>query len=223
MFFAAVGEPSRRSFDDGSRDSSEAYLVEAPPPPRSAAKVAVAASVPAAGAALTSSSTWAGPRQTLLGEHRGSSAAPQPMPPPLQRPAQRQEIGRPLQHTVAASSSMAVGQGMSIDQLGAMIADLRAEMAALRKENEELRGDLRALRRENELLRRSQVVPVPMPPVLPMPPVPPMPQSPTMQDRMQTDVNTSLGQHARDQGLTPPTKRNPGVARALVVDGRHDD
>ena len=52
-FFAATGEPSRRTLDDGSWMASEAQLTPAGPPPRK----------PAGGSALSSQSVWGGARQ----------------------------------------------------------------------------------------------------------------------------------------------------------------
>ena len=53
VFFPARGQPSRTTLDDGSWSSSEARLTPAEPPPRRK---------PTTGAALTSQSTWGGPR-----------------------------------------------------------------------------------------------------------------------------------------------------------------
>ena len=64
VYFAAAGTPSRTSLDDGSWTGSSAQLQPADPPPRKKANP---------GAALTTQSAWAGPRQT---QAPASSALP---------------------------------------------------------------------------------------------------------------------------------------------------
>ena len=88
VFFAAVGVPSRTSFDDGSRNSSEAYLVEAAPPPRQSATSVVAVPKMQGGVALAESSSWAGPRRSPQQQLQHPPDTLQHQQP--QRPSQRQ-------------------------------------------------------------------------------------------------------------------------------------
>ena len=95
---------------------------------------------------------------------------------------------------------------------------------------QDLRAELRALRRENELLRRAQVLdpwraapaPIPYAPSTPLglTPIPPPHFSPVRPLPGDVDmVPAGLGPRSRDQGATPEAKRSPPVARTLVVDG----
>ena len=59
VYFAAVGAPSKVSFDDGSRGCSEAFFLEVSPPPRRVAFADKGTS----GGALAEGSIWAGPRR----------------------------------------------------------------------------------------------------------------------------------------------------------------
>ena len=65
VYFMATGSPSRSSLDDGSWTCSEARLTPAEPPPRNR---------PSTGPALSSQSTWGGPRSSM--PLKTTSAAP---------------------------------------------------------------------------------------------------------------------------------------------------
>ena len=237
VYFAAVGSPSRTSFDDGSRTSSEAFLVEAAAPPQVVAKAAVAGSRTGNGAALSQLSTWAGPRRQPAPaeaalKHQQELPPQQPWqsqqrpqepkqgPQKKQRQRQHEQQRPPLGQESLARSSPVLrdGLGGGLEELKAIIEDLRLE--------------LRALRRENELLRRAQVVdpwrwhgPVSstslLPPLMPVTLQPPAPESPVRPVAMEQDKDT-LGTRSREHGETPEAKRNPSVARTLVVDPPHD-
>ena len=173
-FFAAVGEPSRRTLDDGSWMATEAQLTSAGPPPRK----------PLAGGALPSQSVWGGARALVVSPPRRSPsvevAAPAEFGP--RRGAQRQRESEVVQPKAAVdrspvppqdgrdlrASSMMPGGGRArggdrrqptggqaqagmddkLDRLIAQVEELSRANAAMAQE-------LRALREENADLRRQ--------------------------------------------------------------------
>jgi hypothetical protein len=192
VFFSAVGNPSKLSFDNGTRGSSEAYLVEANPPPRTAGKTAMASVKPASGTTLLTSSTWAGPqRKDLQPQRKKQELAEVPLsrPSPWNQP-QRQPQRNPPTVPALPTSAAATKRPPSAprtpvptpfgyyseDQpvLAATKPSRRRkkgsqgprpdELEELRGLIQDLRTELRALRRENELLRRAQVQPWQQPP-----------------------------------------------------------
>ena len=108
-YFAAVGEPSRMTLDDGSWMASEAQLSAAGPPPRK----------PAVGSALSPQSTWGGARASVAPSRRMTAAqAPASQPRgdpgpalagvravPWQSAQQQQQGNQPPQVEQATSSS----------------------------------------------------------------------------------------------------------------------
>ena len=228
VYFAAVGLPTRRTLDDGSRGCSEAYFQEADPP--------LQRNRPAAnkntGEALASSSVWAGPRKPPPQASTPSTIhAAASCPEPSASIANKE-----------ASAVLKVSQGTGggpVSSVGRVSGDVkenvrRSELEELRQLIQDLRTELRALRRENELLRRAQVtdpwraVGQSQPPQCPSTPsgllaLPPPTFSPVPPVAGDVEMeHSSLGLHAREQGATPEAKRTLGAARALVVDGQDD-
>ena len=276
VFFAAVGHPSKMSFDDGSRGCSEAALAEANPPPRSTVKSA-APSKAVVGTALPPSSTWAGPRSEVHSPPQSAPGLQQADQRPAQRMAPLAVPGRDPQQAAPQQEAcpavtppcsappapsrrrahrrsrrtpeapapvptpfgyysedqpLSVSGRLQRRQRGGRSGPHQDEMEELHGLIQELRAELRALRRENELLRRAQVLTpwqsVPAPPhqQAPTPSTPPAlrplpaPHFSPVQPLMLMELDAAgAGPRQREHGDTPDAKRTPGAARALVVDG----
>ena len=89
VYFAAAGDPTRWSLDDGSWSASEARLTQAEPPPRRQPASAAAPRGPQSGVSLPAGTSWAGPR-------RGPAAAPSAVAPA------RQNLPQPADPNLAA-------------------------------------------------------------------------------------------------------------------------
>ena len=163
VYFAAVGQPSRLTLDNGTWTTSHARLQPADPPPRRSVPTARASPKATSQSALTAHSTWGGPRQAPeprstaqrdSPRHRQSTttAAPQPKPqsvPPQQpsSPTRRSRRPRNLDFTTSTPEAAADAS------LKELLVELRAELSELRQANIALREEMREMRRENELLR----------------------------------------------------------------------
>ena len=231
VFFAAVGQPSRMTLDDGSRGSTEAFLMEAPPPPKTAGKTATPGAKGEGTAALAESSAWAGPRRASP-EQSAAVGTAAPRADPHQVEARRAPVvGQtepPRQVSLLPRQQQRpawVPEDQGADRLattGSVDAATRKLIEGLQAMIEDLRMEIRTLRRENELMRQAQVrdsmwggvpsgagVPLGVTSLLPLPtaafsPVRPVP--------MEKDEERLRG---REPGSTPDAKRLPGVARNL--------
>ena len=177
VYFTAVGEPVRRSLDDGSWGSSAATLCPAEPPPQRPS------GSQRPGPALSSQSTWAGPRAaTPSGQSPSTPAFPAPaqlssptvqpwlpstsvpgstmfpsLPPPAvpgatppAQPHDGRAVGRRGGRSAGCS---AAGEGAAASAV--LPSALEAQMADLVAEMRSLSQEVRSLRRENVELRRQ--------------------------------------------------------------------
>ena len=170
VYFAAVGDPTRYSLDDGSWGSSEAALTPANPPPQRPP--------PARGAALAATSQWAGPRRpaaqlpsTSLPPAQAwlSATAPDGFPP---LPARGGHLG-PAAVMISQDTNHQRGLpgGAAMRRTGGppggggrpgrqpweeQLATLTDQLAELLQENRELRKEVGNLRRQVEAARGLQ-------------------------------------------------------------------
>ena len=166
VYFAAVGQPTKWTLDDGSWASRAALHLADPPPRRGTPAVRVAAP-PDSQAGLLPHSNWAGPRRNAtpitIPASQSSLAAPptqrppaaqlapsisvQPPPPqprPPRRPARSLTFEQPPE--VQPSPDADVRQ---------LLSELREELTQLRQANNALREEMREVRRENNILRQQ--------------------------------------------------------------------
>ena len=186
-FFAATGNPSTLTLDNGTWTASEAKLVPADPPPRrpsTQARTGVRAALqpapstfvkpPRGGPALTPQSTWAGPQRTSpAAPHDANVSVPAAestaLPPrhlaaPAAQPGSKRVVppaDRQQRPSLSDSSGGVVETWPSRRRRrrhqSARQPTSADDMEELRTLLRELQAELRALRRENELLRRAQL------------------------------------------------------------------
>jgi hypothetical protein len=235
-FFAATGDPTSTSLDDGSWGGLAAQLSKAEPPPRRP-RTGTSSSP---GAALPSQAAWGGPRRTLLGqgaEHvrRDAAAAAEGQRPAVAaRPSaaqqrngdghQRQagkhagitepeeEVHWPPLRAAAGSQRQRPPRAEDDDRLDQVLAQL----AMLTRQNAAMAEEMRELRRDNAFLRRQLEearggVQVHQPYAQPVAP----PPATVIRDG--DDIQMEAAASETEDTMDPDAKR----LRSLAAPGRH--
>ena len=180
VYFAASGEPTKLSLDDGTWNASEARLTPAEPPARRQPTRSASRS-PRPGASLLAGSTWAGPHRqpsagategAILGggqrpQRAGSRApvVPTPAPNPNRRldfPALPSAVQPPSQPSQLAGRRRGGGGRQPAASLEDRIDSMLEQMGVLQKQNAELLLQLSRLQEENAVLRRRLAAGAPM-------------------------------------------------------------
>ena len=171
VFFAASGDPHKRSLDDGSWSASEAMLKEADPPPRR-----TSTNVSQGGSALTTQSTWAGPRRSspvspadssvvivkspptapvaATSQPSRTAAPPPPSSPPRRRRRERSSSRQRHPPPVVMDVPRAPPR-VSSGSLEARLDQLMDRLDRLQQQNASLLEEIAQLRHENATLRRQ--------------------------------------------------------------------
>ena len=165
VYFAAAGEPTAWSLDDGSWSASEARLSHAEPPPRRQPKSSAAPAPRQSPGSLPATSVWAGPRlkgpaaaapgPRQVGPKQGSG--PQPVSesfPPLPAPAfpastqvDQGVSGGPRSQSRGRREPRAPRTSLEtrMDQLMSLLQQQTEELRQLRLENASLRAQLQGV------------------------------------------------------------------------------
>lgn len=191
VYFAATGEPTKRSLDDGSWSASEARLTPAEPPPRRQPGGLAASRAPLSRDALPAGSSWAGPRRpqpqpgvpsaaASLRPGQDRPRAPSPTPasrrsalrghadfPPLSAAAPGRSGASLLPEASGARRRNGGGQP-PVGAIEARLDRLLEQLERLQQQNADLAGQLAQLREENHALRR-QLAPMSHQPYAPLP------------------------------------------------------
>ena len=191
VYFAATGEPTRRSLDDGSWFASEARLTTADPPPRRQPSSTAAQRAPQQKVSLLAGSTWAGPQRT--------HPIDEPTTDPSAHPNQRQSVtpGNPVsrrlnlefpplpranaeqQRTSSPKGRPGQQRRRENQRVNGSLEDrldrLLEQFERLQQQNADLLSQLSQLREENAALRQQLgAAPMTHQPYAPLPDSPPL-------------------------------------------------
>ena len=170
VYFAATGEPTKWSLDDGSWAASEARLTPAEPPPRRQPASTAVPHAPQSGTFLPAESSWAGPRRTQAtvlsaaspthsAQQQSTSITPAAAPhrpspadfPPLSAP-QPKMAGSPQNSRRRQQKGGSQQPNSSLEE---RLDRLLEQLERLQQQNAEMASQLLHLRDENAALRRQ--------------------------------------------------------------------
>lgn len=228
-FFAAVGQPTRTSLDDGSWGRScAARLTPAPPPPRP----------------LPPTATWGGPRQSpspalsavgvrppsaaplatvaparpAMSPPGGPRSAPpssQPSATPTSAVPSRRKERRPPPSTQSAPSAAPASVMEELQQLRHQLSIVMQQLTQVLEENAQLRRELQAARTCSSPPGMTASSSTTMPP-RPSSPLPPS------RDLMEDDDDDAPRRRPRDSNPATPEKPSKEPRRS-VSEGAHRD
>jgi hypothetical protein len=219
VYFAASGEPTKTSLDDGSWGSTEAVLVPAEPPPRRGVNAVANKSSALTGSALLPQSSWGGQRRGTV-VPAGDRVAVEPGVVPsaaghtvriatpsvsVSGPLGQTEANKPRRRNrgkgaggVTAGMGSTPGDGAPPptvpSPLEAQLAALTAQMGQMLQEIRELRKENAELRRQVEAargLQQHQPYAAPTLPPLPPPSFSPLRSSPVPMAKTRTATELS--------------------------------